>query len=98
MLRAFLVDRKLQKNYSRAEKMRRVKENGDGKPVYRKQRGSSSSNKRRVLWDVSIVCNKTGCHARKHCKTGEPMYQSFAKTYLAGAQCDDGDDYDPAPE
>lgn len=97
ILRAYLVERKVQINYNRDDSMRSFKGYGDGKPAQRNHRGSFSSEKTRVAWNVCIFCIKKIFHSSNFCNAGQQIYKRFAKAYLAGAQSDD-DDEDPAPE
>lgn len=68
---AFYIDRNLRTNPDSSS--RRSPFRGYGQPSRR------NNERRRVPWDVCIVCNKKGCHSSKHCNRSRKELKKFVK-------------------
>lgn len=78
---------------------RREKKGSSRKPfkTYGDASMSNQTNKegrfrKKVPWDVCIICNKMGFHSSVYRKTGDKIYKRFARAYFTGNYQGDNED------
>lgn len=91
---AFLVDRHLNRREEKKSSRSPFKTYGDSST--RNHANKEGRFKKKIPWDVCIVCNQKGCHSSVYRKTGDKLYKRFAHSCFAGN--DQGDNEDDTSE
>lgn len=83
LFQAFLVDLRLKRDEEVEHSRRPFRGYGDGRGHVNCTRKYKGNERRKVLWDMCIVCGKIGCHSSVHQRSLIQLYRRFDKPYFA---------------
>jgi len=85
---SFYVDRNLRRNDGDYSRRRTFKGYGAGPSMPVSTHRNPNKIRRRVPWNVCIVCNKKNCHSSNHREQGRRVFRNFSRAYF-GEDADD---------